>query len=132
WQGVDQAIEAKCQDVSVQDPGNYRPLREPNGGRHDPAFESTNQRLDDVPPFCSEWTHLCGRGQPNLRWCPPNVAVSAGLFFNPNEALAPVSLSWLCGAAWTNLTCSAAKTPTVRPMACEAEAICVSASATAV
>ena len=54
WQGLDQAIEAERQDVPGQDPGDDRRLGQHDGGRLDPALESTDQGLDDVPPLCRE------------------------------------------------------------------------------
>ena len=71
-QGLDQAVVAERQDVLDQDPGNDRQLGQPDGRRNDPAFESTNQGLDHVPPLCGEQTHLYVRGSPDL---PDGVAL---------------------------------------------------------
>ena len=71
------------QDVPDQDPGNHRQLGQPDGRRNDPAFESTNQRLDHVSPLCGEQTHLYARGSPDL---PDGVAVV--------PATAPEQESW--------------------------------------
>ena len=62
----------KREDVLVQDPGNHRPLGQPDGRRNDPAFEPTDQGLDHVPPLCGEQTHLYVRGSPDL---PDGVAL---------------------------------------------------------
>jgi N-terminal domain of reverse transcriptase len=53
-QGLDQAVSPQRQDILDQDPGNDQELGQPDGGRNDPAFESTYQRLDHVPPLCRE------------------------------------------------------------------------------
>ena len=64
--GFDQTVITKREDVPVQDPGDDRPLGQPNGRRNDPAFESANQGLDHVSPLCVEQTHRCVRGSSDL------------------------------------------------------------------
>src|SRR5207302_10219732 len=65
-QGLDQTVSKERPDVPGQDPGNDRPLGQPDGRGNDPALEPANQGLDHVPPLRGEQTHLQLRRSPDL------------------------------------------------------------------